>query len=52
MRKYVLAKRGAIACGALRKPGAPVPAADIVDVERLITRQAKRLDEIRTGKCR
>jgi 4-hydroxy-tetrahydrodipicolinate synthase len=46
VRKYVLAKRGAIASPALRKPGAALSAADIADVERLIARQARRLAEI------
>ncbi len=46
VRKYVLAKRGAIASSALRKPGAKLSAADIADVERLIERQTKRLREI------
>ncbi|WP_398464935.1 dihydrodipicolinate synthase family protein [Tardiphaga sp.] len=46
IRKYILAKRGAIASPALRKPGAALSAADIVDVERLISRQTRRLKEI------
>ena len=46
VRKYVLAKRGAIASPALRKPGAALSAADIADVERLIARQTQRLREI------
>ena len=46
VRKYVLAKRGAIACAAQRKPGGAVSAADIIDIERLIARQARRLQEI------
>lgn len=46
VRKYVLAKRGAIASPALRKPGAALSAADIADVERLIARQARRLEDI------
>lgn len=46
VRKYVLAKRGAIATGTLRKPGAMLSKADIVDVERLLARQEKRLAEI------
>jgi len=45
-RKYVLAKRGVIASPALRKPGAALSALDIGDVERLLARQAKRLEEI------
>jgi 4-hydroxy-tetrahydrodipicolinate synthase len=46
VRKYVLAKRGAIASPALRKPRPALSAADIADVERLIARQTKRLNEI------
>ena len=45
-RKYILAKRGAIASAALRKPGAALSAADIADIERLVARQAHRLREI------
>jgi 4-hydroxy-tetrahydrodipicolinate synthase len=46
IRKYVLAKRGVIASPALRKPGAALSAADIADIERLITRQTRRLQEL------
>jgi 4-hydroxy-tetrahydrodipicolinate synthase len=45
-RKYVLAKRGVIATGKLRKPGAALSPADIADVERLLARQERRLKEI------
>lgn len=45
-RKYVLAKRGVISSAALRKPGGALSPKDIVDVERLLARQAKRLAEI------
>jgi 4-hydroxy-tetrahydrodipicolinate synthase len=45
-RKYVLAQRGVISSPALRKPGATLTKADIVDVERLLARQEKRLLEI------
>ncbi len=45
-RKYVLAKRGVISSGALRKPGAALSAMDVADVERLLARQARRLAEI------
>lgn len=45
-RKYVLAKRGVIATGKLRKPGATLMPADIADIERLLARQARRLQEI------
>jgi 4-hydroxy-tetrahydrodipicolinate synthase len=46
VRKHILAKRGAIASPALRKPGATISKADIGDVERLIARQTRRLQEI------
>ena len=46
VRKYVLAKRGAIASPALRRPGATLSPADIAEVERLIARQTRRLREI------
>jgi 4-hydroxy-tetrahydrodipicolinate synthase len=41
-----LARRGAIASPALREPGATLSPADIADVERLIARQTRRLQEI------
>jgi 4-hydroxy-tetrahydrodipicolinate synthase len=46
VRKYILAKRGAIASPALRKPGATLSPADIAEVERLIARQTRQLAEI------
>ncbi|WP_207482060.1 dihydrodipicolinate synthase family protein [Arenibaculum pallidiluteum] len=46
VRKYVLAKRGAIASAAQRKPGGKLSPADIAEVERLLARQEKRLKEI------
>lgn len=46
LRKYTLAKRGAIASGVLRKPGPKLSNADIAEVERLIARQTRRLAEI------
>ena len=45
-RKYVLAKRGVIACDRLRAPGPRLSPADVADVERLLARQARRLAEI------
>lgn len=45
-RKYVLAKRGAIASATLRKPGGALSAKDVADIERLLARQEKRLKEI------
>ena len=46
VRKYLLAKRGAIASHSIRKPAAKLSAADIADIERLVARQEKRLREI------
>jgi 4-hydroxy-tetrahydrodipicolinate synthase len=46
VRKYVLAKRGVIKSGALRKPRPNLTQLDIADVERLLAAQAKRLKEI------
>ncbi|MGO4667743.1 dihydrodipicolinate synthase family protein [Bosea sp. 2RAB26] len=46
IRKYLLAKRGAIASGMVRSPGSALSAADIADIERLVARQARRLKEI------
>jgi 4-hydroxy-tetrahydrodipicolinate synthase len=46
VRKYVLAKRGAIASPALRKPRVGLSAADIAEIERLIARQQRRLKEL------
>lgn len=43
VRKYVLARRGAIASATIRKPGAPLNAAAIAELERLIARQEARL---------
>ncbi|MDL2408538.1 dihydrodipicolinate synthase family protein [Rhizobium calliandrae] len=45
-RKYVLAKRGVIKSAALRKPGAKLSPLDVKDVERLLARQKRRLQEI------
>lgn len=46
VRKYILAKRGAIGSAALRKPGPKLSAADIAEVEFLIARQERRLRSI------
>jgi 4-hydroxy-tetrahydrodipicolinate synthase len=46
VRKYMLAKRDAIASAAIRKPGPKLSAADIADIDRLIERQQRRLKEI------
>jgi 4-hydroxy-tetrahydrodipicolinate synthase len=46
VRKHLLLKRGAIASAAIRKPGPKLSAADIADIDRLIARQEKRLEEL------
>ena len=46
VRKHILAKRGAIASPTLRKPGGTLSRADIADVESLVARQSRRLQEI------
>ena len=46
VRKYTMARRGIIANGALRRPGGALNAATIAEIERLITRQEKRLKEL------
>lgn len=46
VRKYILARRGAIASPALRKPGPALSKQDIEDIDRLIRRQEKRLAEL------
>ena len=43
IRKYLLAKRGAIAHAAQRNPASGLSAADIADVEFLLARQTRRL---------
>ncbi|MEM6635050.1 MAG: dihydrodipicolinate synthase family protein [Pseudomonadota bacterium] len=46
VRKYILAKRGAIAHPTIRKPGPALSAVAISEVERLIARLDKRLAEL------
>ncbi len=46
VRKHVLAKRGAIACSALRRPGPSLSAQDITDIDYLLERQQRRLSEL------
>ena len=46
VRKYVLAKRGAIASPTLRRPGPRLSPDDIADIERLLARQERRLAEL------
>ncbi|WP_321894762.1 dihydrodipicolinate synthase family protein [Paraburkholderia heleia] len=46
VRKYLMARRGVIASPALRRPGPRLSSADVADVERLVTRQTRRLREL------
>ncbi|WP_300575391.1 dihydrodipicolinate synthase family protein [Phenylobacterium sp.] len=46
VRKYILAKRGVIAGATQRKPGATLPPKAVAEVEALIARQARRLQEL------
>lgn len=46
VRKYVLARRGVIASPVLRQPGKALAGPDRDEVERLITRQTRRLAEL------
>jgi 4-hydroxy-tetrahydrodipicolinate synthase len=46
VRKYILAKRGAIATPTLRRPGGALPEASVSEVEILLARLARRLAEL------
>jgi 4-hydroxy-tetrahydrodipicolinate synthase len=46
IRKYTLARRGAIAHDTVRKPGAPLTPATIAEIETLIARQEARLSAL------
>jgi len=46
VRKYVLAKRGAIASATQRRPGAPLSAKAIAEVERILARQERQLETL------
>ena len=46
VRKYILAKRGAIAHDAIRRPGATLSPAAKGEVDRIMARQEKRLAEL------
>ncbi len=46
IRKYVMAKRGAITSPTLRKPSLTLSQDDVSEIERLIERQTKRLLEL------
>ena len=47
VRKYVLAKRGAIASAAQRRPGAGLNPAAIAEIETLIARQTRKLAQLK-----
>jgi 4-hydroxy-tetrahydrodipicolinate synthase len=46
VRKFILARRGAIACAAMRAPAPKMSALDLAEVEEMIQRQQRRLTEI------
>jgi 4-hydroxy-tetrahydrodipicolinate synthase len=46
VRKHLMAQRGVIASATLRKPGPKLSDADIADIDRLVRRQTRRLQEI------
>ncbi len=46
VRKHLLHQRGAIASPFVRKPGPKLSAPDLADIERLVRRQARRLQEL------
>jgi 4-hydroxy-tetrahydrodipicolinate synthase len=46
VRKYLLAKRGAIASPALRRPGAKLSAVEVAEIDALWSRQKSRLKEL------
>lgn len=47
VRKHILAKRGAIASAAIRKPGPKLSALDIADIKRLTARQEQKLSALK-----
>lgn len=49
VRKFLLARRGAIASDTVRRPGPKLSASDVADIERLLARQARRLAELGAG---
>ena len=49
VRKHLMLQRGVIASAMVRKPGPKLSTADLVDIERLVRRQDKRLREIQGG---
>lgn len=46
VRKHLLAQRGVIASPTVRRPGPKLSAQDLADIERLVRRQTRRLEEI------
>ena len=46
VRKHLMVQRGAIRSAMVRKPGPKLSAADLADIERLVRRQTRRLQDI------
>jgi 4-hydroxy-tetrahydrodipicolinate synthase len=46
VRKYLMVRRGVIASAMIRKPGPRLSPGEIADIERLVQRQRRRLQEI------
>jgi 4-hydroxy-tetrahydrodipicolinate synthase len=46
VRKHLMVKRGAIASATVRRPGPSLSASDVAEVERLVSRQERRLAEL------
>ena len=46
IRKHILARRGAIASAALRKPGPKLSAADLAEIDVMLERQSQRLKDL------
>ncbi len=46
VRKHLLYQRGVIASEAVRKPGPKLSAQDVADIDRLVRRQTKRLNDL------
>jgi len=46
IRKHILARRGAIASAALRKPGPKLSASDLAEIDVMLERQSRRLKDL------
>jgi len=46
IRKHILARRGAIASAALRKPGPKLSASDLAEIDVMLERQSQRLKDL------